>query len=236
MIRPTLIFLALLAPSRGADDPRAVAEAALGAWTRRDATALVASAHPELLAHCRAAPAVRARLDGAPDKKSDAEIVAAVCRTLEELAPPNPRVWRTEHIAELMTAGDLAVVTFTSFSRLRNDASVNSSRRTDVFLKRSGGEWRLLWLPGVLAFIDSQWDPREDLRPVTLVSDRSTMVSVKGVLRTRTMSRDTFHLPPGTYDVVGTRRGFRDVKWLLIVPRDPVTTELTVVCTVPATQ
>ena len=52
---------------------------------------------------------------------------------------------------------------------------------------------------------------------VTLVSDGKTLVSIPDVLAPRVLSEVKLTLPPGTYDVVGRRIGYRDIKKKLVV-------------------
>jgi tetratricopeptide (TPR) repeat protein len=66
--------------------------------------------------------------------------------------------------------------------------------------------------------------------PVELISDDLTEVVVYRVGRLGTFSRHLLDLRPGTYTVVGTRRGFRDVRLKLVIVAGKVPEPLVVRC------
>ncbi len=89
----------------------------------------------------------------------------------------------------------------------------------------------MFWSPEVQAPVDAQWDAAKQLlAEVMLISDRETAVSITGVRTPRKFTTSTLKLPSGDYEVVGTRKGFREVKWLLHVPADLNPVQISVVC------
>ena len=66
---------------------------------------------------------------------------------------------------------------------------------------------------------------------VRLVSDGQTWVSITKVQQPAQFQQKTVTLPPGDYEIVGRRRGYRDVQNLLRV-RSGEQPTLTIICTV----
>lgn len=79
----------------------------------------------------------------------------------------------------------------------------------------------------------SQSSPQTTEPPirVTLVSDGVTWVSIKNVRVPEQFQTKTVSLAPGTYEVIGRRRGFRDVERSLQVRSGEVPAKLTIICT-----
>lgn len=67
---------------------------------------------------------------------------------------------------------------------------------------------------------------------VTLVSDGETWISIPNVHPPSKAQTVTLSLAPGEYDVIGRRKGFRDVEKRLRVQSGSAPITLTVICTV----
>lgn len=68
---------------------------------------------------------------------------------------------------------------------------------------------------------------------VTLVSDGETDVTIRRVGELGAFDRRTVELAPGAYTVIGSRRGYRDVRRELVVTPGDEPPELTVACEEP---
>ena len=67
--------------------------------------------------------------------------------------------------------------------------------------------------------------------PVTITSDTETWVSIENVFAPAKFASKKVTLPPGDYEVVGRRKGFRDVRHVLQIRPGTRPTELRIVCT-----
>src|SRR5687767_15177482 len=104
------------------------------------------------------------------------------------------------------------MVSIETTTRLRGEPFWNRTTRADVLLKKNDGEWRFLWSPEMQSHVDPKWNARRELvADVTLLSDRRTSVSITGLRGPRQFSEAVIALPPGDYEVVGTRTGYRTV-------------------------
>lgn len=185
------------------------------------------------IAEGRSGPAAELRHPPATNR----EAVELLFQALDVLHPPNPRLYKKDRVAhpEITVMRELAVVPIQSTTRLHADPFWNRSQTSVVLLKQSHGEWRFLWSPDVQTRVDSQWDaPKQMLAEVTLISDHETSVSISGVRTPRKFSAYRITLPAGDYEVVGTRAGFREVRWLLHVPADLHPVQISVVCSTKA--
>jgi hypothetical protein len=167
MIRIVVIFLLTLSMAFAAQEPRAVAEEALGAWRATDAKRLDAIAHPELKKRCRAARIVQFYVEGKEKEKkrlasgSDAEVIALLCAALQAIVPGKDKVEHTDRYLEIVRKGDLAIVVFDSLSKPTGSRSAGIPMKTEVVLKRVGDDWRFLWSPAVRLHVDLDWDPKK---------------------------------------------------------------------------
>jgi len=81
--------------------------------------------------------------------------------------------------------------------------------------------------------LDRLLDAAGALVPVVLLSDLETEVVIYKVGRFGSFERRDLTLRPGTYTVVGSRRGYRDVRLSLVVRAGDPPPPLTVRCEVP---
>jgi hypothetical protein len=238
--------------------PEMTASAALAAWARADGAALEALAHPELKRRCRDARIIReylaryhppqSKLLALAERKPpadepdplpileysapDAATFKLLGQALAKLAPRNRKLAYYDRWTDTFVAGDLAILTYVSGWRDPVDPIDRGSWPTEVILKKSGGAWRFLWSNAVQDHVDPRWDPRRELADVTLVSDGATVVEIKDVKRYRRISPEVrLKLPPGLYQVTGTREGYVDVNWMLRIHPDLQPARMTVVCT-----
>lgn len=73
--------------------------------------------------------------------------------------------------------------------------------------------------------------PAQPRSQVTLVSDGVTWVSITNVQPPAKFQTRTISLPPGDYEVLGRRKGYRDVRTSLHVRSGAAPGTVTVVCT-----
>jgi len=167
MIRFSILFILSACVAFAAQEPRAVAEEAMTAWRSGDAKRLNAVAHPELKKRCREARIVQFHLEDKVEKKkmlesgSDDDALALLCEALGAIVPRDVRVEYFDRFIETVRRGDLAIVTFESGWRAKNNSAHGRSSKIEVVLKRVGDDWRFLWSPAAQLHIDLTWDPRE---------------------------------------------------------------------------
>jgi hypothetical protein len=167
MIRGAVVFLLITGFVIAAQEPRAVAEEALGAWRAGDAKRLEVLAHPELKKRFRDARIVRFYVEGKVAKTkilesgSDADVVALFCEALRSIVPRDARVEYFDRFLEARQHGDLAIVSFDSGWHSKSEPSTVQASKIEVILKKVDDEWRFLWSPAAQLHIDLTWDPKE---------------------------------------------------------------------------
>jgi hypothetical protein len=168
MIRTAIFFCLVTCAAVAAQAPRAVAEAAIAAWTARDAKSLDALAHPELKKRCREARIIEFYLGKKPEKKqvlvsgSDAEVIELLCEALRAIVPPrDTHLEYFDRYLDTANMGDLAIVRFDSGWKRKTDGVIGIEDKMEIILKKSGGEWKFLWSPSTQLHIDLSWDPTE---------------------------------------------------------------------------
>ena len=77
-------------------------------------------------------------------------------------------------------------------------------------------------------------DPSAPRVQITLISDGETWVSIANVQQPAKFQKRTVSLPPGDYEVVGRRKGYRDVEKSLPVRSGEAPKTMTIICTVSA--
>jgi len=151
-----------------AQEPRAVAEAALVAWSLRDAKSLNAVAHSELKKRCHEARIVQFYVADKEEQRkvlvsgSDFEVVALRCEALRVIIPNRDnRLAFFDRYVDTVHKNDRRVVVFESGWKRKSDGVVGPVAKTEVVLMKSGVERRFLWSPAVRLHVDLDWDPTE---------------------------------------------------------------------------
>ncbi len=164
MRRFILVFLAAASSALASGEPRTVAEAALAAFSARDAKALAAVAHPELKRRLRQARILQfyaAKLAARREvlaSGSDEDVIALFCEAVRAMAPtPQPSV---ERYIKTIFGNGLAIVVFEKGWKRQSDGTVFQTMEDDVVLRKEGEDWRFLWSPALQLHVDLNWDPR----------------------------------------------------------------------------
>jgi hypothetical protein len=241
-----------------AEPPAAVARKALDALYTRQADALRPLVHPEFVARIRNAELLRKHFaaraaigqklanvgdsaaaddafsSDAAGRLTDDQIVSLLFTLLDQQHPRNPRFYYVHLVNQSAITSELAIVVFDTTRKNAVDPLDVFSTQNEVFLKRVDDEWRLLWAPAIQRYVEPLWDPRKELvAHVEVTAGPQTRVSMTGVHIPPIFRKTSLLLPPGDYEIKGTRRGYRDVGWLVHVSEDLQPIALTVMCTEP---